>query len=242
MRSNLVTLVMLMICAGIASAQAPEPVAHWAMEEIADGVVADVSGHGHDATAHGTEGSVPEVVPGIAGNALRFHRERQQYLEVKDIEGLAAPEAMTVMAWIRPLERQGAHEIIGNKGDKSGDPPWPGWRMRYFWARLIFQYGTAGGEEPSVGTENWSVEPGFWHHVTVTYDGKRLRAYINCDLAAEAEVSEPIMPHTRALVIGNYPGRKNAYAFEGAIDELMIFDRVLAPQEIFAAAVQGIAP
>ena len=222
-----------------ASAQAPEPIAHWTMDEIADGVVADATGNGYDASAHGVEDTVPDVTDGVVGNALRFHREREQYLQVGTIDGLAAPDAMTVMAWIRPLDRSGAHEIIGNKGDRSGDPPWPGWRLRYFWARVIFQYGTAGGEEPEVSTENWSISPGFWHHVAVTYDGERLIAYINCEPAAEAEVSEPIMPGTRSLVIGNYVGRKNAYAFEGNIDEVKVYDRALTAEEIFAAAVDG---
>jgi hypothetical protein len=182
---------------------------------------------------------MPEVIPGIAGNALRFHRDLQQYLQVDNLGGLQAPEAMTVMAWIRPAQRQGAHGIIGNKGDKSGEPPWPGWRFRYFWARLVFQFGTADGEEPQVSTENWSIDPGFWHHVAVTYDGERLRAYINCTPSGEAEVAAPIMPRDRAFVIGNYPGRKDAYAFDGAIDELKIFDSVLTLDQVFAEATEG---
>ncbi len=239
MRALSIAAAALLLCACTALAQAPEPIAHWSMEQIAEGVVADVTGNGHDATAHGSGDAVPEVVPGVAGNALRFHRELEQYLLVENIEGIAAPDEMTVMAWIRPGQRQGAHGIIGNKGDRAGDPPWPGWRLRYFWARLIFQFGTADGEEPQISTENWSIEPGFWHHVAVTWDGAQLRAYINCDLAEVAEVDGPIMPGTRSIVIGNYVGRKNAYAFDGAIDELKVFDRVLTQEEIFQAAVDG---
>ncbi|MFW6437418.1 MAG: LamG domain-containing protein [Armatimonadota bacterium] len=239
MRSSMHVLLVVALSACAAFAQAPAPVAYWSMDEVADGVVADVSGNGHDATAHGADDSVPEVIPGVVGDALRFQRDLEQYLLVENGEGLQAPEAMTVMAWIRPAQRQGAHEIIGNKGDKSGEPPWPGWRLRYFWARLILQYGTADGEEPQVSTENWSIDPGFWHHVAVTYDGERLAAYINCTLSAEVEVDAPIMPRDRSFVIGNYPGRKNAYAFDGAIDELKVFDGALTLDEIFAEAVDG---
>ncbi|MFW5867100.1 MAG: LamG domain-containing protein [Armatimonadota bacterium] len=239
MRSSVAVLLISGLCICAACVQTPEPVAHWSMDEVAEGAVADVSGNGHDATAHGADGAAPEVIPGIAGNALRFHRDLEQYLLVENSEGLKAPEEMTVMAWIRPAQRQGAHGIIGNKGDRSGDPPWPGWRMRYFWARLVFQFGTADGEEPQVSTENWSIDPGFWHHVAVTYDGERLAAYINCTLAAEAEVAAPIMPRDQSFVIGNYPGRKNAYAFDGAIDELKVFDSALSLDEIFAEAVEG---
>ena len=44
------------------------------------------------------------------------------------------------MAWIKPAARGGTYEIIGNKGDKSGDGPWPGWRLHYFRSRAMFQY------------------------------------------------------------------------------------------------------
>ena len=158
---------------------------------------------------------------------------------VENADGMQAPDAMTVMAWVHPDQRSGAHGIIGNKSDKSGEPPWPGWRFRYFWARIIFQYGTADGQEPQVSTENWSIDPGFWHHAAVTYDGQRLLAYVNCRLVAEAEVPGPIMPRNTHLVIGNFIGRKNAYAFDGAIDELKVFDSVLSLDQIFAEATAG---
>ena len=240
MRSSVMLPALLLICASGALAQAPEPIAYWPMEAISDGVVADATG-AYTATAHGAEDSVPEVVPGIAGNALQFSRELEQHLLVEQTEGISAPAQMTVMAWIRPADRAEAHEIISNKGDRSGEPPWPGWRLRYFWARLIFQYGTADGQEPQVSTENWSIEPGFWHHVAVTCDGERMLAWINCDLAAEAEMPGPIMDTTRPMVIGNYIGRKNAYAFNGAIDELKVFDRALTAEEIFSQATTGMA-
>ncbi len=241
MRGRLLTGVMTAALAMITViACAQEPIAHWKMEEIGPGnVVADVTGNGYDATAHGTNGTVPDVVDGIAGRALQFHRELEQYLLVDQIDRLQAPEQLTVMAWIKPLQRQGAHGIIGNKSDRSGDPPWPGWRFRYFWARVILQFGNAEGEEPGVSSENWSVMPGFWHHVTAVYDGERARIYINCELAAEAEVDGPIMPRDRPFVIGNFVGRKNAYAFEGMIDELRVYDRALTAEEIFLAAVEG---
>lgn len=239
MRNSIAVPLILLFFAAIASAQAPEPVAYWAMEEIADGIVADLSGNGYHATAHGVDGALPEVVEGIAGNALRFSGPREQYLQLAESGGLEAFDAMTVMAWIKPVARGGTYEIISNKGDKSGDPPWPGWRLRYFWTRAVFQFGTAEGQEPQVSTENWSVEPGFWHHVAVTWDGERLQAYINADLAAVTEVDGAIMPSRRPIVIGNYVGRKNAYAFDGLIDELKVFDRALTPDEIFSAAVAG---
>jgi hypothetical protein len=75
--------------------------------------------------------------------------------------------------------------------------------------------------------------------VAVTYDGERLRAFINCKPAAEADTPAPIMSGTRPFFIGNYIGRKNAYAFEGAIDEVRVYDEALTEEQIFSAAVEG---
>jgi hypothetical protein len=227
------------LLAGAAARAGPEPLAYWPMEGIEDGVVRDVSGHGYDATAHGKEGKLPETADGIVDKGLHFSAQDEQYLQVEKLEGLAAPEAFTVMAWIKPAKRGAAYGIIGNKGDKSGEPPWPGWRFRYFWTRVVLQFGTADGAEPSASTENWSVMQGFWSHVAATYDGEKLSLYVDCNLLATAEVDAQIMPGRRPLVIGNYIGRKNAYAFDGMIDELKVFGAALSEEEVFAEAIRG---
>jgi len=49
-----------------------------------------------------------------------------------------------------------------------------------------------------------------------------------------------ILPNKRVpLIIGNYIGRKNAYAFDGLLDDVKVFSRVLNDGEIFAEAVRG---
>ncbi|MFH1969003.1 MAG: LamG domain-containing protein [Verrucomicrobiota bacterium] len=206
------------------------------MEEITEGVVADVSGNGHDATAHGKDNNLPAVAPGIIDQGLRFTAADQQYLEVKKIEDLAAPAAFTVMAWIKPMSPHTAYEIIGNKWD-SGEGE--GWRFRHSWKRAAFQFGTTGKKEHILATPAWSVPQGFWSHVAATYDGKTLRLHVDCNLLAEKEIVEQIMPSPRPLIIGNYIGRKDAYAFDGMMDEVKVFGTVLSEEEIFAEATRG---
>jgi len=146
--------MLIVLCAlSCGLAQAVEPLAYWPMDTIKDGVVADASGHGHDAFAHGLDGKLPKVVPGMAGNGLKFTAASEQYLEVKQSAGLLAPAAFTVMAWIKPVARGGTYEIIGN-----------------------------------------------------------------------------------------YIGRKNAYAFEGLMDEVKVFAAVLSAEEIYTEAARGMTP
>lgn len=237
MRSSLaLTIGGLLWCA---LACAAEPLAYWPMDSLNGGVVADASGKGHDAIAHGLEDKLPEVVPGIVGNGLRFTAASEQFLEVQQSEPLRAPAAMTIMAWIKPVARGGTYEIIGNKGDKSGDGPWPGWRLRYFWSRAAFQFGGADSTEPTIFSPEWSTPAGFWSHVALTYDGRKTIMYINCEPVAEQESATPIVPSTRPLIIGNYVGRKNAYAFDGLMDELKVFGEVLDAETIYTEASKG---
>lgn len=240
MRSSLTLVVASALCC--AMVHAAEPLAYWPMDAIKDGVMADASGKGGDAVARGLEGKLPEIVPGMAGNCLKFTAASEQYLEVKQSEAMLAPAAMTVMAWIKPTGRSGTYEIIGNKGDKSGNGPWPGWRLRYFWSRAMFEFGAADSTEPNIFSAEWSIPAGFWSHLAVTYDGRKLALYVDCELVNEKEITVPILSAARPLIIGNYIGRKNAYAFDGLMDELKVFGSVLSAEEIYAEASRGMAP
>ncbi|MBC7286908.1 MAG: LamG domain-containing protein [Armatimonadetes bacterium] len=126
-----------------------------------------------------------------------------------------------------------------NKGDRSGDPPWPGWRLRFFWTRAVFQIGTPDGQEHAATSPEWDVMPGYWTHVAGTYDGQTLRVYTNGVLRAEIEAPGGVAPRKRSAVIGNYVGRKNAYPMDGLIDEVRIYNRALTVEEILAAACEG---
>ena len=229
-------MLVLLVTATTALAQ---PLAHWRMEAISNGVIPDVTGNGYDASAHGKKGVLPEPIGGIVGGALQFDEDRQQYLVVEKLEGLATPDQLTVMAWIRPARRNGTYEILCGKGDRSGDPPWPGWRFRYFWTRVVFQFGTADGREPSASSAEWSVEPRYWTHVAAAWDSDRLAIFVNGVRVAQERYNAEIMASRRKLIIGNYIGRKNAYAFVGAIDELKVCDRALTEHEGFEAAIEG---
>ena len=240
MRSRPMLLALGSLCC--ACAGATEPLAYWPMDALKDGLVSDASGQGHDAVAHGLDGRLPEVVPGIAGNCLKFTAEPEQYLEVKQSEPLLVPAALTVMAWIKPAAREGTYEIIGNKGDKSGNGPWPGWRLRYFWSRAMFQFGAADSSEPAISSAEWSTPAGLWSHVALTYDGRKMILYVDCERADEQEITVPILSAARPLVIGNYIGRKNADAFDGLVDEVKAFGSVLSDEEIYTEAARGMTP
>lgn len=240
MRSRLLALMVGGLLAALTAAHAaPEPLAWWSCEGLTDGKLADVSGHGHDATVAGKDGKLPEAVPGIAGKALQFDPAAEQFLTVANDADLRTPPAFTVMAWIKPVARGGTYEIIGNKGDRDATGPGTGWRLRYFWSRLSFEFATAGAELITVYSPEWSVMAGHWAHVAATYDGQTVQLYVNAEPVATREAAGPIAPSAREIVIANYVGRKNAYPFTGLLDEVKVFPAILDAEGIFAEAVRN---
>jgi hypothetical protein len=213
---------------------AAELVAHWTMDGVKDSKLVDTSGKGHDGALFGN--SVPTVVEGIVGKALAFKAEVEGGFTVAGSEALNLSEGLTVMAWVKPSERNGTGEILCMKGDKSGDPPWPGWRFRFAWTRVMFEFGTTDGHEFCAQSPEWSVSAGFWSHVAATYDGKAIRIYVNAALVAEQAVEGTLAPQQRPAILANYIGRKNAYPFQGAIDDVKVFAGPLSQDEIFKEA------
>lgn len=237
--SRLAALIIL--TAALPALPADGLVAHWPMDEAPDGVVLDATGNGHDATYAAKDESPPEFVPGIAGNAIKLSEDKEAYLAVPWAEALSFTGPFTVMAWVKPTRRNATFEVLCFKGDRSGDPPWPGWRLRFFWTRAMLQVGTPEGEEPRVTSPEWSVPAGFWSHIAAGWDGEHLRVYVNAVEQGSEPFDGAIAPqhHWRPLVLGNYIGRKNAYAFDGLLDELKVFDRFLDEEEVFEEALRG---
>lgn len=84
------------------------------------------------------------------------------------------------------------------------------------------------GAEPPVGSTPVAYRS--WSHVAFVRDGERVRAYLNGKLDLEATVPRTGTPDT--LHVG---GRADcAYAFEGRIAEVAVYDRSLRADEIAA--------
>lgn len=77
-----------------------------------------------------------------------------------------------------------------------------------------------------------------WHHVAVVYDlknpdpNRQAIVYVDGAFANSAKVDAPIAPNARSVLIGNLIGGGDL--FRGRIDDVAIWTRALAPDEIAA--------
>ncbi|HKZ14413.1 MAG TPA: LamG domain-containing protein [Solirubrobacterales bacterium] len=198
------------------------PLAEYTFDEGEGETASDVSGHGHDATIGGAERS-----EGKYGGSLKFGGEAEDMLTIPASEELNLTEEFTLEAWVKPeAEAEFGHLFV--KENAAGTKA----------AYLITKHGSQLGaylEEPEVEdfTPNESMRLGVWQHVAVTYDGARLRMYLDGHLEASEPVSG-ILSTDGPLRIGGSHIWGTGEGFVGKIDQVKVYGRALDQAEVDA--------
>ncbi len=201
-------------------------VAHWRLDEGA-GTLADDSAGPHDATLFG-----PAWVVGRLGQALSFTGD---YANVLHRDALALSNELTLTAWIWKTSVMGYDTIIfkGRSGSIN-------YYLDTYANRLLFGFYLGGWREFLSPTP--SLLRNRWYHVAVTYNavGRTVSMYVDGASAGTStlgpEVVVPLPVDTANLTIGkSYLGEY----FDGAIDDVRIYDFVLTPTEIITVRDGG---
>ena len=171
---------------------------------------------------------------GTTGHGLLFDGVND-YVEFAPSESLNfVGNKITVEAWVNTSSLSGeggcGHQRIVHKywdGDgHSGS--WLLW-IDNNWATKAFKFAirNTDGTKYEVGKEN-IVEINKWFHIVGTYDGSKLRLYVNGELVAEGNACGNI-GSSESVRVG-----ENGWAgsFSGSIDEVRILNRVMGADEI----------
>lgn len=201
----------------------PSLVGLWHLDEGTGITAYDSSGNPND----GTLMSDTSWTSGKFGNALSFDGI-DDYVDVPDSLTLE-PSAITVEAWVKNSGTPGIYKYIISKvyDAKLGS-----------YSSYAFYTGGSGGLRFYVGSAStsWVGSPdagaslwdGNWHHIAGTYDGSKVRLFVDGE---EEGMGTPATP-TIAYDSGNlYIGYYGPYAyptyFPGIIDEVRIWDGAL---------------
>ena len=72
-----------------------------------------------------------------------------------------------------------------------------------------------------------------WNHIVVTYDDKQLSLYLNNKLEAKlAKNFRSAFMASDSVMIGNTANAKNHRVLCGTVDDIVIYDRVISPEEV----------
>lgn len=179
-----------------------------------------------------------ESVPGVRGNAVRFENIRDLLTKEKGL-GLDLSQGLTVSLYCYAEDNwQHDAEIIGQgrvfsirkRGIRSGG---------------FYFKGTVDGEERDIvwTPEKFPSPLRTWIHLAMTYDPEKGlgSGYFNGEFISSRDLKEAYPK------VKDYSLAKNSYpmnigrAHSGSVDEVYIYNRVLAPAEIKALAT-GQAP
>lgn len=222
-RLTLLVSFALMLSVGLSIGNAGSLVGYWSFDDIQGTTVSDLSGTGNDGTVNGA----PLVIEGPFGNALQLDGI-SDYVDCGNAESLNITNKLTVSAWVRTVD---AGDPAGGQmgGQNHYVSKHNSYQFKHRTNLLIFAIWDGGPYATRISIDN--SFNGEWHHVVGTYDGNVLKTYVDGNIEGEAPHAGSIDRNGLNVNIGKNPNQ-NDQNFEGAIDEVMIFNRDLTASHV----------
>ncbi len=92
-----------------------------------------------------------------------------------------------------------------------------------------------GAGETSIPIQHENIRPGTWHHITGTYDGQKMKVYLDGILRNQMNVTGAILyQYNNYVLLGadagvyNRTDRSCPMYFRGSLDEVRIYDTALS--------------
>lgn len=221
---------LLVACAATARAATnavPGLVFHLTFDELRNGAFLDVT----TSNAVGRATNARVASPGKLAGACEFSA-KNSYIEVPDSPALSA-KAFTVSVWFKNGREAWVSRYLLDKDSERG-----------------YSLSIAGGGKEnarkgklraSVGGQSClsdsTVNDDIWHHAAVTFDGQGLKLYVDgVQQQQTAGVPGGLPPNTHSLTLGMHRSSPSSQdkdvSFDGQLDELMLFNRVLDTNEL----------
>ena len=220
MYKQLTCLIVLGLTIGFSSAQA-RLIHHWRLDEnTAAGVTVAVDSVG------GLNGDIQGAtsVLGKSGKAFSFNGAD----DVVTIDNFVPPQQGTIVFWLNPALSKSKERILGAGGDYE------------VWLRgngelknELFDNGSS-----TIGTGPSALNANEWNHVATTYDSTTttVEIYLDGKLSVAGTAEVPSTPIQTTLLLGHRAGAAAGEHYEGLLDDLRIYDRVLSEAEVNALA------
>ena len=213
-----------------------KPFAHWVFtpEAVQGKTIAAKVG-----TLTGKLLGKPTVTDGPPTHAITFAAPTDGVMiqeKVTPAESYLPKEAFSIVTWVRIDATTEWGGLFGCMQDNG--PREKGLILGFNKNTFYFGLATKGADDGDGkitymnGKTNYAV--GNWYHVAATYDGKRMRLYVNGKLDAEGtdQSGQVLYADSAPLVIGRYQDDDEDYPMQGAIREVLWCNTALSPELI----------
>jgi Concanavalin A-like lectin/glucanases superfamily len=224
-------IVLLLTVAGVLAWSAapasadPNILAKWTLDEGAGQLAADASGHANTGVLGAAPGADPADPGWIAGHAgggaLVF--DGSNYVTITNT-GLLEPPRLAVDAWVRRAGSPGRWRYVLSNGslqcNRSAYGLYSGWSGGMgFYVSGATEYVISPEVSPAI------VWDGGWHHIIGSYDGDRVRLWIDGSQVGAGTPSSGAIVYSGSggIYVGTYRGSCDL-GFSGAIDDVTVWD------------------
>jgi len=229
---TLTALSLMIVASGWAEIDPKTIVGLWLFDEGAGKEALDSSGNKHDAIL---KDGAPNWVSGKYGKAFEF--TGVEYFEVQNsaVElSFGGTKPFSITAWVKS---QGGGYVVTKFN-------------RHIIGEYILSIGGGGTVTFHREVAPWGlsgtkpVTPGEFSHVAITYDGEKMRIYVDGELDVEqkrdAQNTDTVTP---VLIGGRFKDGKPDpdSRFRGVLDEVAIFNVALSKEQI-KEVTAGLAP
>jgi hypothetical protein len=209
----------------------------WPFDEGSGTMAVDTSGFGNDGDFSGS----PAWSAGVAGSAVEFDGNGERVL-VPDAPALDLTEALTIAAWLRP-NGVGTQDVVRKGRSKTDD----GYELGLSSAesggkvKVRFNEASSGNAYRLYSTRSYPADGSTWLHVAVTCDGQEIKLYL--DGVLDSTLAAPgLVVSNNSLPLSIGAQDDGSRGFNGAVDEVHLYNYALPPTEIEALIRDSLPP
>lgn len=214
---------LMLFSALSAQAKSNDVRGYWRMNEATGTTIEDSSGYGNTAT-----GVHIAWAPGVNSAAVNLKTDGS--LTIQNNKSLNPSEALSIEAWLNPwkpnfgdspriVNKTGSYVLSFIPGKKLGIKLW------------------IDGNEVQLSSKRDQWQDGRWVHAAATYDGQKIRLYIDGELDSELAATGKIDSSDSNVCIGSDANSK--HIFWNATDEIRISGYARSAREIHEFFLTG---
>ena len=181
----------------------------------------------------------PESIEAKFGNAYDFDGN-DDAIDITFDNSLNFTDAITIEAWVF-IDEFKEYASIAGQPHTSFEEPFTTYGLALHENNNFYFGITTNGERVMCRTSPGSANQSSWIHVVGVWDGIEIITYVNGEISGQPCIKTgDLEVNDMPLFVGYYPFQGSNFLFDGKVDELAIYDKVLSKTEVLEHYKRGV--